>query len=151
MATAETEVKDERSPEEKAATSHLDGVELQPTPDEILAEEAVIDTGDLKLPKDLKKALELQLEVQNSIPNDATEGKVKRAKLEKIAAHIHEISQGPKQPPLHSPTIDRLAAAQSGHAKSFRLEMLAREHAEVRQLLDERNDLQKQIEKLTKK
>lgn len=145
MATEETAANNLPDAEEKA------GLEFQPTPDEILAEESVVDISDLKLPKDLKKALELQFEVQNSQPKDATEGKVKRAKLEQIAAHIHELSQGPKPPSLHSSTLDKLAAAQSGHAKNFRLEMLAREHTEVRELLNERNDLLKQAEKISKK
>ena len=136
----------------QARTSHLDGFN-PPTAEEVTADQAAEEVTlpeGFKLPKTLKATLKLLDYIQAIQPANAAEGRMKAAALRAITIHLHNIQQAPATPTISPADHAGLAASQSAHATALRLEQLARENPEVRQVLNERNALEESNAMLVK-
>jgi hypothetical protein len=92
------------SPSRAFASSSLAAELRARAADKALAEK-VTDTADgVKLPETLAESLALLRQVQATAPKDKFESKVRAIKLQRLAAHVHALSQSP--PP---PRIDQAA------------------------------------------
>jgi hypothetical protein len=86
---------------ESPATSHLRKVRL---PIDAQSEEATELTealADMNLPGTLRESLQMLKEVGAWEPEGKTGAKLKRAKMKRLAAHVHALSQGPMAPPIN--------------------------------------------------
>ena len=156
------EKSDARTLEEKMLTSHLDTFAPELVSDDDSTAE-IVSVGDLKLPKDLKKSLALLAENndaryeadttvstgENALAQQRFE-RVRAQKGEIMREHVHQLSQGPKTPVITVEHHQSIAFASSAQAVNFKLAELARSHPEVKELLDERDDLLEKLSKIKK-
>ena len=137
---------------EATLTSHLENFDPPKQTDaEVAAEELSDELEGFKLPKTLKAAHELLGELQSSKPADASEEKVKSAKIAAVVAQISKLGEGSKVSEISAADRKWLNAAQSGHADKLKIRLLAQSHPEVRGLLEKNAGLEKQILELKKK
>ena len=118
---------DNRTAEEKAATSHLANVTL-PTSEEAAEEGEETDTkaDDIKLPKTLKATLELIAEGNEYQPKNAADAKRKESTMEKLRAHAHALSQGTPAPVIYGKSHVELVNVGSAHAEEIHLTFISR-------------------------
>jgi hypothetical protein len=126
----------EQTAEEKACTSHLAGA-VAAAAEEAAAEEVLPNVPDLKLPKTLKDAHAMLLEMQAAPAKSATESKTKSAQLEKLREHIFNLSQGPTAKPISAKSHVELSASSSDHAEEIHLTLLSRTDSIVAKRLAE--------------
>lgn len=129
---------DTRSPEEKAATSHLD--HFHPEEPEAPADDEKVVTVDVKLPKTIRGTIEAMAELRKENPTSPLGKQERDAKLAKLKEHHFNLCQGPQPPELNTAKTSALADLQSEHAHNFRLNLLAKEHPEVRDVIQELKD-----------
>jgi hypothetical protein len=55
----------------------------------------------MKLPETLSESLAMLAQVQRGVPSDKRFEAIKAARLAKLAAHVHALSQGPNPPPVN--------------------------------------------------
>lgn len=134
MATA-VKISDNRSDAEKRLTSHLDNFKLPPDVDEI--GESIAVEEKIKLPDDLAAAHKLLTEVQAESVSTPAEAKVRQGKVNQIAAQIHKLGQGAPLIVMTAQNTRDVSEAQSDHAKTLKLEVLAKLHPEVKELMDD--------------
>jgi hypothetical protein len=114
---------DNRTAEEKAATSHLANVSI-PTAEE---GEDVKDKGEeVKLPKTLKATLDLIAEGNAYQPTSAADAKRKAAAMEKLRAHAHALSQGTPAPVIYGKNHVEMVNTSSAHAEEIHLTFVCR-------------------------
>jgi len=96
-------VSDNRTADEKALTSHLQNVEIPSDPDEVEAAESSKASDEAgSMPGSLEDALALLAERVNWEPEEKFHFKVKTAKLEKLRALVHELSQSAPAPAINA-------------------------------------------------
>jgi beta-glucosidase-like glycosyl hydrolase len=95
-------VTDRRSTEQKSITAHIDHWTPPLTTEDEAEEEqeAIANESEVNLPQDVQKVLALQAEVQSAPANDRFATAVKKARLAKIALHLHALNQAPTPPPI---------------------------------------------------
>lgn len=139
-----------------AKTSHLDGFK-PPTEAADEDEPQTMEHVEIKLPRTIKDTLKALETLRGTTASGPLEQKVKGLKLQRLALHLHALEQIPTTPALTSEQHNELAGRQTDHAKAFRIELLAREHPEVRELvnahqkcIEQIKNLIEQIKQLTK-
>lgn len=109
------------------------------------------DLSDFELPATLKAAHKLLVELHDSQPATADEGRVKSAKLSKLAAHIYTLEQGSPAPVMNSGHFQTIAKSQTDRAEALLLDELMKRYPQVKVLIEKCASLEKQIEQLKPK
>jgi hypothetical protein len=107
--------------------------------------------ADEPLADNLKDAL-AQLQRAEALPErTAREEKIKQVRLTKVRRRVYELQQGLPQISILADELVPSLQNQAAILKRQRLELLAREHPEVRELLEAHQKLTEEVAKLRKK
>jgi hypothetical protein len=90
----------------------------------------------IKLPEGLKESIALLQQLEGLPERNWKEELAKAAVLKVIRAHVFKLQQGTEAPPISADDIAVMSKNTARHIKEHRIKQLARDHIEVRELID---------------